>query len=223
MIFGNLSQIDSPDQISYVTEGLPAWAKSVYNSDIKDKLKFVEPEGALYRTEIDVTPDQLLDWDKPFSQQDQNVKNALGDVFGEISERIRSRPQIYTSPVDDVIGNQTGADIYDRIADTKAYADWMSSQLTSGNLRMSEANTPSSVSKFLDSRGLKGIQYFDGTSRSAGEGTRNYVIFDDKPIRIAERGAADPRLLAGIAGGGLLAAAKRELYKQPISRYLAML
>ena len=45
-----------------------------------------------------------------------------------------------------------------------------------------------------------------------GDGTSNYVIFDDSLINIAERGNADPRLLAGTAAGtaGLLAAGQSE-------------
>jgi hypothetical protein len=47
---------------------------------------------------------------------------------------------------------------------------------------------------------IKGLTYLDGNSRAVGDGTSNYVIFDDSLINIAERGNADPRLLAGIAG-----------------------
>ena len=39
----------------------------------------------------------------------------------------------------------------------------------------------------------------------------NYVIFDDSLINIAERGSADPRLLAGIAAGGAGATAAPSL------------
>ena len=34
------------------------------------------------------------------------------------------------------------------------------------------------ASKYLQERGIPGIKYFDGGSRAAGEGTRNFVIFD---------------------------------------------
>ena len=52
----------------------------------------------------------------------------------------------------------------------------------------------------LREKGIKGIKYLDGDSRAVGDGTSNYVIFDDSLINIAERGNADPRLLAGVAG-----------------------
>ena len=36
--------------------------------------------GALYRTEIDVTPESLLDWDKPLSEQSRAVRSAVQDI-----------------------------------------------------------------------------------------------------------------------------------------------
>ena len=40
------------------------------------------------------------------------------------------------------------------------------------------------ASEFLNRAGIKGIKYLDGTSRSKGEGSYNYVIFDDEAIQI---------------------------------------
>ena len=39
----------------------------------------------------------------------------------------------------------------------------------------------------MASRGIPGIRYLDAGSREAGEGTRNYVIFDDALIDIKQR------------------------------------
>jgi hypothetical protein len=33
-------------------------------------------------------------------------------------------------------------------------------------------------------RGIPGIRYFDGASRAAGQGTRNFVVFDENLIKI---------------------------------------
>jgi hypothetical protein len=43
------------------------------------------------------------------------------------------------------------------------------------------------ASQALNELGIPGIKYLDGTSRSAGAGTRNYVIFDPEIARIVER------------------------------------
>ncbi len=62
------------------------------------------------------------------------------------------------------------------------------------------------ISGMLNERGIPGIRYKDGKSRGYDGGSSNYVMFDDKPISIVERGFADPRLLAGTAGAtGLMA------------------
>jgi len=42
------------------------------------------------------------------------------------------------------------------------------------------------ASGYLNSLGIKGIRYLDGTSRSSGEGSHNYVVFDDSAIQILE-------------------------------------
>ncbi|MCW5623572.1 MAG: hypothetical protein KIT73_02515, partial [Burkholderiales bacterium] len=43
------------------------------------------------------------------------------------------------------------------------------------------------ASRELSSIGIKGIKYLDGGSRDNGEGTHNYVIFDDRAVEIANR------------------------------------
>ena len=43
------------------------------------------------------------------------------------------------------------------------------------------------ASDLLNKLGIKGIKYFDGSSRSAGEGTRNLVVFDDKIVKTLSR------------------------------------
>jgi hypothetical protein len=43
------------------------------------------------------------------------------------------------------------------------------------------------ASKALNSLGIPGIKYLDGTSRSAGEGTRNFVVFDEQYITPLKR------------------------------------
>jgi hypothetical protein len=54
------------------------------------------------------------------------------------------------------------------------------------------------LSEALREAGIPGIKYLDGNSRGAGEGSRNYVVFDDKLINILRKyGIAVP---AGMAG-----------------------
>ena len=43
------------------------------------------------------------------------------------------------------------------------------------------------TAKRLNELGIKGIKYYDGMSRGAGKGTRNYVVFDDSLPKIMSR------------------------------------
>lgn len=68
-------------------------------------------------------------------------------------------------------GTRTGADVYEWYGDNKA-----------------------KVSAALREAGIPGIKYLDQGSRAAGDGSRNYVVFNDKLIDIVRKYAA-----AGIA------------------------
>ncbi|MEO1841606.1 MAG: hypothetical protein ABGY21_08955 [Pseudomonadota bacterium] len=62
---------------------------------------------------------------------------------------------------------------------------------------MKQNMSPEEASKHLLGKGIKGIKYYDGSSRRAQQGTHNYVIFDDADIAIknvleqAHRGAIE--------------------------------
>jgi hypothetical protein len=63
------------------------------------------------------------------------------------------------------------------------------------------ALSKSEEKKFISDAGIPGIRYLDQGSRAAGEGTRNYVVFDDKLIEILRKYG----LLGGVVGGGAMA------------------
>ena len=48
-------------------------------------------------------------------------------------------------------------------------------------------NNAAQTSQDLHALGIPGIRYLDGGSRTAGEGTSNFVLFDDQLPRILER------------------------------------
>jgi hypothetical protein len=130
-------------------------------------LQLEDDMGALYRAQIDVDPDTLLDWDKPLSEQTQFVRDALKRLG---------------------IEHGSGKDVVDHLGGK------------TGNTYLLDA-------------GIPGIRYADGMTRnSAGEKSYNYVMFDDKPINIVERGNANPLLLGGaaLATGGAMALGAQE-------------
>ena len=63
------------------------------------------------------------------------------------------------------------------------------------------------VNDLLGARGVRGLKYLDQGSRSAGEGSRNYVIFNDKDVNLRKMLSA---LLAAGGGSGLLGAMARK-------------
>jgi hypothetical protein len=203
------------------------------------------PKGHLYRTEIDVTPESLLDWDKPLSEQSQYVREQLGavgdskkaqEIKDKISELSKKEGAIYReaegqAPTKDFDSLFSGPDnglveyqiqiedlkrelenltapqyieVGGRRISPEAQKHYLGRDLIQNNLGLAGSKEMSGA--LLD-RGVPGIKYLDGDSRAVGDGTSNYVIFDDGLINIAERGNADPRLLAGTAAGtaGLLA------------------
>lgn len=159
--------------------------------EIKSGKRAIEiNQGALYRTEIDIDPDTLLDWDKPLSEQPgimaalDRVQTPTGTVASD-AQRYFARPGLGRK-------NPTGSHLMDF-------------------LREAGGGDAANASATARQAGIPGIRYLDGMSRNAGEGSYNYVMFDDAPIRIVERGAATPEAmaLAAIPAAGALYAQKR--------------
>ncbi len=79
---------------------------------------------------------------------------------------------------------------------------WHNDEFTTGKewYEWSAKNTsPQETSEYLDSLGIPGIRYLDNESRAAGEGTSNYVIFNEKDIKPISRNGKPLGLLDGPA------------------------
>ena len=126
----------------------------------------------------------LLDWDKPLSEQSEGVRERLMNdpLFSEVPWNLQ----------------WDGKDIVDAITDKFVNEDapWQMIGKTPDDVyRVQQA-----TSEYLGRAGIPGIRYLDGDSRSAGEGSYNYVMFDDKPLEIVERGFATPESMTALAG-----------------------
>lgn len=71
------------------------------------------------------------------------------------------------------------------------------------------------ATKALREAGIPGIRYLDRGSRGAGQGTHNYVVFDDALVRITNKGAAHPALLGPLVGAGAGATAGAATEEEP--------
>ena len=130
-----------------------------------ETLEAIKHVGNMYRVRIGARHDQFLDWDKP---------------LGEHPEPVRSK--LRAAGFDD---SQTGKDIYHSLV---KYRPNQGGGTTSAGMNISDLDaTPEAASGRLRATGIHGIKYLDQGSRNAGEGTRNFVVFDDKHIEITHK------------------------------------
>jgi hypothetical protein len=116
------------------------------------------PAGRMYEVNLNTTPDRLLDWDAPLSAQPQKARELLESLG-----------------VTSTAGN--GANWLRDAANKVAEKDG------SWALAANKAN----VTPKLKEVGIDGIKYLDAGSRAAGDGSRNYVMFDDKLVQILRK------------------------------------
>jgi len=152
-----------------------------------DYAKPLATEGNLYNVELK-WPDaakeaadplgehHLLDWDAPYEQQPQNIQDLFAQTHESvvnkrtgIRESLRQKfaAQGKVAPIREQMSPITGQQLYDQIA--------------------SELNSRKLASKYIDQQGIPGIRYLDQGSRSAGTGSSNYVMFDDRFPEIISR------------------------------------
>jgi hypothetical protein len=131
-------------------------------------------QSRLYKVEIP-EDDTFLLWDRPFREQPEKVRAALERLDVDLFRRWQENgawPHI------------AGRDLYSAAAGPRG-------------MEMRNAEGQKAASLALRDAGINGIKYLDQGSRATGDGTYNYVIFDDKLVEIVEfeqrRGAGGPR------------------------------
>ena len=104
----------------------------------------MEPTGNLYKVDLDVKNEDLLDWDKPLSEQPENVRDAVTALIKE-----RTPKEI--------------ADVFLSNAEAKGGSLYA---LISDSFGESAQGTPEKrASEALLAAGIPGIRYLDGGSR----------------------------------------------------------
>jgi len=149
---------------------LRAWAQQFKEGELSASSK-----GSMYEVNIDVEPDELLDWYKPLAEQPELLKK-LDDTYGD----------------HDIVLQQLGLDLRYENPTGMDLADAL-------NMRR---GTDTSAPKLLEDAGIKGVRYADAFTRhkSPDKQSMNYVIFDDRLISIAKKyGVAIPVAAAMLA------------------------
>ena len=130
----------------------------------------IERKGQTYRVELAPQEDEYLLWDKPFDQQSEKVKAALSEAWDEQTALYKERGDQMLPHVAPWSNREdsTGENIYRSVTGSAPFG------------REEEG------SKKLLGMGIRGIKYLDQMSRGGGEGSYNYVIFDDRDVNIEE-------------------------------------
>lgn len=133
--------------------------------------------GHMYEVRLKARPEHFLDWDKPLSDQHPHVIAAL-QMNRELPPNTGlNTDKTYSKTLGHfVASNTTGKDVVYGNPDAK------------------------NLSERLSAAGIRGIRYLDAGSRSQGEGTHNYVVFDPKHIEVARKYEDGGRV--GYADGG---------------------
>jgi len=150
-----------------------------------------------YEVNINADPNQFLDWDKPLSEQPEAVRRLAGwTPEAEAEYRKASK-----SDTDALLAALEGESQYvpakmpqppGAILPFSATGDELHQKLFHQARRELEGRGASGaysarVAEKLREAGIPGIKYLDAGSRGAGEGTRNYVVFDDRLISIIRK------------------------------------
>jgi len=157
------------------------------------KAALQKTQGRLYKVEIPDDDEYLL-WDKPLSEQPAKVKAALAKI-GNSPGDYEAAIKILTDDKAKASGRNLASGWHDQEiakremdlarANSKTGAEYYrevgayhSDKATYGK------KTDERASLTLLKAGIAGIKYLDGGSRSDGEGSYNYVVFDDSRVSI---------------------------------------
>jgi hypothetical protein len=181
--------------------GLPPEAAKLVKSYLKGPVERLTG-GALYKIEL---PNEqiakMLDWDKPLSEQPNVIKALKGTGYdvGISQKEAEKIADMRLRQEANEWAEETGGDPFDysNNVDWEKYVDQVrkdsgsiDSNITGKELHrmvmrddgyrpdlFDSENYQVGTSETLRGMGIPGIRYLDGSSRKAGEGSSNYVVF----------------------------------------------
>lgn len=194
-----------PTQPEAAARDFARWVGRDVTPDLVRAFKESKQPGSIYEVNINANPDDFLDWDAPLSKQPEIARklglrirseNEINDeayaIFKEygsyedMPKEIKNRVQELTNEVNLPGFNQTGQQLYEFGVGQQENVHGLLS-----------GPSPNRSKELLD-KGIPGIKYLDGNSRAAGEGSRNYVVFDENLINIVKKYGIAGALSAGL-------------------------
>lgn len=147
--------------------------------------------GSMYEVNIAANPDDFLDWDAPLSAQPQKVRDVLGEFGIDYDAKAAGE---YDSALLDALYNDANKPLPKQPRDPTGGALYEDGRIAPGDYR-----NPKGAADALNSKGIAGIKYLDAGSRAAGNGSRNYVVFDENLISIVKKyGIAGAAAMLGV-------------------------
>ena len=143
-------------------------------------------KGALYKVDLpDAKIEQMLDWDKPLSQQPEAIRKALSSHPKVIAEVNRLNEQRVA------LNEQNPERLSHPVIGKLARKEYTAESLKGQALYelFSKGSNQAQASEYLRSLGIPGIKYLDAGSRAGEKGTRNFVVFpgEEQSLTILER------------------------------------
>jgi hypothetical protein len=164
------------DLLNERAKNAPAGVRQQFYDAINNFDELVKGKtGTTYEVDI---PDEhiakMLDWDKPLSQQPE-IKRALKGAFDKANAAFKGDQ-----------GNSTKAESLARLRMVLEDSN-STGQKVYETLHSVEGHGSANASKFLNKLGIPGIKYLDQGSRTAGQGTRNFVVFDTDIVKSVKK------------------------------------
>lgn len=154
-------------------------------TDLEEAIAYMRqgaPRGTLYEVDVNANPDDFLDWDNPLRDQP-----AWDSIKGDWNENLGDP---------DIIMERLGID-----------ENAMTGQAYLNQISPNQGAAFRGVSDKMREQGVPGIKYLDAGSRSAGDGSRNYVVFDENLIEIVRKyGIAGAAMALGVSASDVQAA-----------------
>ena len=166
-----IANTPSPNTQQFLTDTLRHIEEKTYSD-------FERPLGRMYELNVNANPEDFLDWDLPLSQQPKSVRDALGPRVDALRQAGAGLPQ---DPVGEMLW---------RVAHPQGGFDKTDFS----------RSVPEQATERLRQAGIPGIRYLDAGSRGAGDGSRNYVVFDENLIEIVRKyGIAGAAAMLGMS------------------------
>lgn len=196
---GNHAKAINDLERSRLTDTNPDWQQRSkgYVEQIKDWQKdgVTTSPGRLYEVRINASKDDFLDWDRTIAEQPEKIRAAVRKLTsthsGDVSVKAVSEPDGSTAYH---VNTPNGALITHSksIADDAA-ASYRQSPIDEATdtgqvvARGRNEGIDAEIAAKLKEAGIPGIKYLDQGSRGKGEGTYNFVVFDENLIEITAK------------------------------------